>query len=169
MERKIFLTGFMGSGKTFWGKKMGFKLSMPFYDLDEEIVKSEGMAIVDIFSDKGEDYFRKAEQNMLHTLTGTRGPSIISCGGGTPCYEDNMDFMNKHGVTVWFNVSFDKIISRLLLGRDKRPLIKNMQADELRNYISTTLYKRVPYYSQAQVHIQDDELELNAILKKIFP
>src|SRR5688572_14636881 len=96
---RIFLIGFMGAGKTYWGKQLAEHWDLPYYDLDEVIVAEEEMAVSDIFSTKGEDYFRERESAILRGLV-KQERFLISCGGGTPCFQDNMDFMNENGTTI---------------------------------------------------------------------
>ena len=99
-DMKIFLTGFMGSGKTYWGRIWSRQLGLDFYDLDELIEKKEGKTISTIFEKEGEDHFRKLEATALKAFAETEN-GIIACGGGTACFNDNMQWMNEQGVTVF--------------------------------------------------------------------
>ena len=94
---KIFLIGFMGSGKTYWGKKLSEKLSLPFFDLDEQVEAQEEKPINEIFAEKGEEYFRQLEKETLHIITESHESLIIATGGGTPCYFNNIEYMKKEG------------------------------------------------------------------------
>src|SRR4029078_10045406 len=98
---KIFLLGFMGSGKSYWGRQLSQKLLIPYFDLDEQIVNNEGASINEIFDKKGEEYFRLLEKDTLHIITESRESMIMACGGGTPCFFNNIEYMKQAGTTVW--------------------------------------------------------------------
>ena len=129
---KIFLIGFMGSGKTHWGRQLSEKLKLPFFDLDEQIVFAEKKTINEIFAEKGEEYFRMKEKELLHTITESYGSFIMSCGGGAPCYFNNIEYMNRAGTTVWLNTPLEILFKRLLKEKEQRPLIKDLSDDQLR-------------------------------------
>src|SRR5690242_17437499 len=118
---KIFLLGFMGAGKSYWGRHLSEYMSLPLYDLDERIVEEEGCSIADIFKEKGESYFRQKERDTLQRLS-RADRFIIACGGGAPCFFDNMDFMNEQGLTVWLDPSVGVMAERLQWKKGKRPL-----------------------------------------------
>src|SRR5271156_994519 len=104
---KIFLIGFMGSGKTHWGSRLAEKMQMPFFDLDSVIVQKEQKSIADIFTEKGEEYFRYLEKEILEELVLGEERFILSLGGGTPCFFNNIEFMKKHGKVIWLNTSVE--------------------------------------------------------------
>src|SRR6187401_1227795 len=108
---KIFLVGFMGSGKTYWGKIWAQKNAMNFFDLDALIEEQEKKTIAAIFETEGEEYFREKEAMVLRTLPGAND-CIIACGGGTPCYHDNMKWMNEHGGTVYLDTTVRDLFER---------------------------------------------------------
>ena len=116
---KIFLIGFMGCGKTHWGQQLGKKLNLPFFDLDEQIVTEEGKSITEIFAAHGEEYFRQKEKDVLYTLTENHHSFVLACGGGTPCFYNNIDYMNKQGSTVWINCSTSCLFERLNKDNEK--------------------------------------------------
>src|SRR6185436_11929356 len=118
---KIFFIGFMGSGKTHWGRLLSQKLNIPFFDLDEQISSHENMPINDIFTTKGEEYFRLLEKDTLHIITESHDSFVMACGGGTPCYFNNIEFMNKTGTSVWINTPVDLLHERLLKDKGQRP------------------------------------------------
>ncbi|NBO58387.1 MAG: shikimate kinase [Chitinophagia bacterium] len=136
----IFLLGFMGSGKSHCGKKIAVHLGVPFIDLDEEIEKAEKKSISNLFAEEGEVEFRKMEASALrafvkkYSIDKSSVNAVVSCGGGTPCYHDNMDFMNQHGLTVWLNPAIEMLVDRLKKGQDHRPLIAGMSEDELEKF-----------------------------------
>src|SRR5205814_10035442 len=129
---KIFFVGFMGSGKTHWGNQLSEKLRLPFFDLDEQVTSHEGKSIPEIFSDNGEEYFRLLEKDILHIITESHENFVMACGGGTPCFYNNIDYMNQSGTTIWINTSIDVLFQRLLKEKPVRPLIKNLTNDQLR-------------------------------------
>src|SRR5438045_9759132 len=104
---KIYFIGFMGCGKTHWGKAVSEKLRLPFFDLDDEIVKSEGKTVNELFSEMGEEYFRMTERDLLHKITLENASFVMATGGGTPCFFNNIDYLNKNGLTGWINCSVD--------------------------------------------------------------
>jgi shikimate kinase len=164
---RIFLIGFMGSGKTHWGKLLSRQMQLPFYDLDEEIVKIEKNSIQQIFHDKGEEYFRIKEHEVLEALAEDHKAVIISTGGGTPCYFNNIDFMKSRGRVIWLNTSIDLLVQRLLKDKSSRPLIKNISDSELKTFIIKKLQGRKLYYEQADIQLQEDSLTLASFIKSI--
>jgi shikimate kinase len=165
---KIFFIGFMGTGKTYSGQQLSQKLSIPFFDLDEEIVKHEGKSINEIFAKEGEEYFRLLEKDVLHIITEYNENFIMACGGGTPCYYNNIDYMNKEGISVWLNTSVDTLYHRLTHEKDKRPLIKDLSDDQLRGYIAKKFSDRKIYYEQASIIIDEEPAPLDKLIEKIF-
>lgn len=147
---RIFLIGFMGSGKTTWGKKLGELLHLKFIDLDQAIEERTNMDINGIFQNKGESYFRKIEAVCLRELA-MEDNLIIACGGGTPCFHDNISSMNALGVTIWLNTPKKVIVSRLLEEAEHRPLVRNLDPEQLNEFIEDKLEERMQYYGQAQV------------------
>src|SRR5688572_20150646 len=123
---KIFLVGFMGAGKTYWGQQLSQKLNLPFFDLDDQVVSHEGKPINEIFADSGEEYFRLLEKDTLHIITESHDSFVMACGGGSPCYFNNVDYMNQSGTTVWINTPIDTLFNRLKEEKSRRPLIKDL-------------------------------------------
>jgi shikimate kinase len=154
----IFLVGFMGSGKTHWGKRWSQAYQIPFVDLDDAIETAEGKTIPDIFAVNGEAYFRDIETKILHTLSQQKN-IIIACGGGTPCFHDNMQWMNKHGITIYVTAPAEVIMKRVMVQQDKRPLLKDMNPIELLAYIEQTIKIREPYYSQAKITLIEEDID----------
>ena len=134
----IFLVGYMGCGKSTLGKKLAINLNYDFIDLDNYIEEQEGRTIKEIFADDGEDYFRKLERVYLHRVIDTENV-VISSGGGTPCFFDNMDQMNEYGLTVYINMHPKALIPRLKLSELYRPLIDGMEGEVLLDYVYKTL------------------------------
>ncbi|MEI6948340.1 shikimate kinase [Paraflavisolibacter sp. H34] len=165
---RIYLIGFMGCGKTHWAKLLSQKLKLPLFDLDEQIVASEGKSINDIFADEGEEYFRLREKEILYILTESHDSFIMATGGGTPCYYNNIDYMKKSGIPVWINSSIDSLFNRLAKEREHRPLLRDLSDDQLRGYIIKKFADRKIFYQQASVIISEEEATLEKIIDKIF-
>ena len=155
---RIFLTGYMGSGKTTLGRALAAELEIPFIDLDHYIEKRYCKTIAQIFAEKGEEGFREIERRMLHEV-GEFEDVIISTGGGTPCFFDNIEYMNAQGTTVYLDVPVERLHIRLSIAKAKRPLIKDKNDEELRAFIAEQLGKRLPHYSKAQHTFKADKLE----------
>ena len=165
---RIFLIGFMGCGKTHYGKELSLKLRVPFFDLDEKIEEQEGKKINAIFENEGEEYFRLLEKDVLHMLTESHETFVMACGGGTPCFYNNIDFMNRRGTTVWINCSIDCLHERLLKVKGERPLIKNLTDEHLRSYIIKKFGDRKIYYQQANVILNEDDLTVEKLVDHVF-
>lgn len=147
---RIYLIGFMGSGKSHTGNKLAELLKIPFVDLDHKIEEQEQTTIAALFEKLGERRFRELEKKVLHQ-TLLQKDAVISCGGGTPCFFDNMEWMNEHGVTIYLQTSESLLVERLNREKSKRPLIVNSDENELPGIISQLLKTRLPYYELAQV------------------
>jgi len=154
--KRIFLIGYMGAGKTTIGKVLARQTYMDFYDLDWYIEDRFHKKIPDIFAESGESGFREIERKMLREVGEFEGV-IISCGGGTPCFFDNMDFMNAHGETVYLNAAPHVLKEHLLMGKSQRPLIQGKTSEELDAYIVESLKVREPFYLKAK-HTIDIEV-----------
>lgn len=139
----------MGAGKTTIGKNFSKELNIPFYDLDWYIENRMHKTIKQIFDEYGENEFRKIEHNMLHEVAEFENV-IISCGGGTPCSFDNMDYMNQQGKTVYLKASPEVLYGHLMMGKTVRPLLLNKTPDEIKTFIQKQLEQREQYYSKAK-------------------
>src|SRR5205085_10658839 len=124
---RIFLIGFMGSGKSHWGTQLAKQLKVPFYDLDEVISSRENKSVSQTFTDSGEEAFRIKEKEVLEALIDENATMVLSCGGGTPCFFNNIERMKKYGVVVWLNTHVEILLKRLMNEKSARPLIKNIQ------------------------------------------
>ena len=163
---RIFLIGYMGSGKTTYGRAAAKALGLSFLDLDIYIEERFFKSVSDIFAEKGEDGFRKIEQHMLHEAAMFEDV-LIACGGGTPCFFDNMDFMNAEGTTVYLKSSAETLVDNLKNARQNRPLLRDKTETELLQYIRENLEKREPFYLQAQKTIDCDDQPENVIKKLV--
>ncbi len=154
---KIFLVGFMGCGKSYVARNLAPKLDMEVIDLDHHIVNYTGKSITQIFDTKGEEAFRRIEQQCLHQLAEVEN-TIISTGGGAACFFDNMEWMNAHGTSIFLDVSIPILMKRLRKGIAKRPLLADKTNEELEAFITQKLEARRAYYEQASItHHQESE------------
>lgn len=158
-SRKIFLIGIMGSGKTHWAQRLADYLHMDWIDLDQQIEKVTDMPVRDIFATQGEEYFRLKEKDTLRQFAGVNN-IIIATGGGTPCFHDNMAWMNENGITIWLNVDSAVLAERLKRKKYKRPLISHLNDDEIQNFIEAKIKEREPFYAQAQYHIAGSQITM---------
>jgi shikimate kinase len=165
---KIFLIGFMGSGKTHWARLLSAKLSLAFFDLDTVIVEQEKKSVSDIFSEKGEEYFRYKETEALERIAEGQEGFILSCGGGTPCFFNNIEYMKKIGKVIWLNTSIDVLTERLLRERMSRPLIREVADGDLTRYIVRKLSERRMYYQQADVTVNEESITLDELILLLF-
>ena len=169
MGAKIFITGFMGSGKTFWGKIWAKENHLKFFDLDEQIEKKLGQSVAKIFEKKGEEYFREMERYVLRKFS-QKNNFILACGGGTPCFFDNLIWMNEEGITVYLQSPPKEILDRIINETIERPLLKKLNQSELLFFIEQKLKEREPFYKQAK-HILYTNLitidSLSEIISKV--
>lgn len=156
----IYLIGFMGSGKSHTGMQFAKALALPFVDLDTRIEKLEKRSIANIFEAEGEAYFRDLEAKTLRE-TLVDDPAIISCGGGTPCFFQNMDWINANGLSIYLKADVSLLVKRLQKGQEQRPLIRGLDESELERFIAARLEAREPFYMQAKfIVIQKDNQSL---------
>lgn len=157
-KNKVYIIGFMGSGKTTTGKKLAGLLGWTFTDLDRCIEEHTGMTIPEIFSTYGETWFREVESDLLKNLRpGTN--AVISTGGGTPCYGDNMDFMLDNGLTIYLRLTPGQLKSRISGTDDERPLLKDLGDNDLLGFIEEKLSVREKWYNRA--HLNFDGFNTN--------
>ena len=155
---RIFLIGYMGAGKTTLGKAFARAMGLTFVDLDWYIEERYHKTVRQIFEERGEDGFRELEKRMLHE-TGEFEDVVISVGGGTPCFFDNMDYMNSVGQTVFLDVDVKVLFRRLKVAKQQRPLLANKTDEELVTFIVEALQKRLPFYSKAKYVFNGERLE----------
>jgi shikimate kinase len=165
----IYLIGFSASGKSTLGKLIAEKLNYHFIDLDEAITQQQGKSINALFGEFGEGGFRKIEQELLvNTIFLTE--TVISCGGGTPCYSDNMEFLLRNGKTIYLEADEAILLERMLYNTDERPLFKGKSKEEIASHINELLTARKVFYERANYKIKnnsDEESAVKAILKVI--
>jgi shikimate kinase len=138
----------MGSGKSYWGNIWSKQSGLPFYDLDAVIEAAAQKNIAQIFEDSGEVFFRNEETAAIQQFANLQN-YIIACGGGTPCFNNNMEWMNNHGTTVYLKATPEEILKRVINEQDKRPVIKNIPQPELLAFIEKKLKERASFYEQA--------------------
>jgi shikimate kinase len=162
----IYIIGFMGSGKTTAGKKLASLLGWSFIDLDKRIEEYAGKTIPEIFSQSGEDYFRIIETQLLRNLKMCT-KTVISTGGGTPCYIDNMDYMIETGLTIYLKLTPAELKSRLSQSKGKRPLIKDLDQNELTSFIKEKLAVREKWYERSDITMDGIDLDANLLLSYV--
>jgi len=146
---RFFLTGFMGCGKSFWAKKLSKATGVPSFDLDAWIESKEQCDITSIFEEKGEAYFRQIEKDYLQSLTIQNPNMLLACGGGTPCFANNMEWMKTMGTVFYLQVPFSILEERLLLEKETRPLLKGIAADHFKQELKSLFAFREAIYKQA--------------------
>ena len=152
----------MASGKTSIGEKIAKKLNLQFIDIDNVIEEESGLQISDIFTERGEDYFRNLEENALNKII-EKENVVIATGGGTTCFFDNMELMNKNGITVYIKLSALDLFNRLENSQTDRPLLKGLNKEKLLAKIVELLNKREKFYKQAQYTIDGIDPDLNKL------
>lgn len=163
MDRPIFLIGFMGSGKTTWGRKIAHSLNLPFIDLDHEITAHIGMSIPQYFTEFGEEKFRQLESDFLRRQANRS--AIISTGGGTPCNGDNMQWIKENGISLYLYHTPKSLWNRLSQSDlRKRPVLQGLEGDQLLQFISDKLQERAPFYEQADIKFEQIKTSLEEII-----
>jgi shikimate kinase len=164
---KIVLIGYMGSGKSCIGKSLAHELKIPFIDLDQYISKKEQLSVSEIFKIKGEIYFRKKETIYLQEIINDENPLILATGGGTPCFGNNIDLLKKYAKTIYLKTSINTLVNRLLLNKDKRPLISHLNDDDLPEFIGKHLFERAPFYQKSEFVVSTDGKSIKEIVIEI--
>ena len=161
---KIFLIGFMGSGKTSYAKPLSELLEIDFIDLDDYIEKKNNSRITQIFKEKGEDVFREYEQIALREIIENNNEFVLATGGGTPCFNKNIELINSHGISIYLKCNADELYKNILLSNPNRPMLQGKNDGDLLEYINQLLLIREPYYEQAKIVLTSE----NHNPKKIF-
>lgn len=157
----------MGSGKTKKGKKLASKLNLKFIDLDEAIEDEQGMSIREIFDKYGEQFFRETEHSLLKRFIDLDG-FVLSTGGGTPCFFNNMEMMNHAGITIYLKADSNFLLSRLEVNNSDRPLINGMNRTELDEFISKSLEHREKFYKMSSLTFEAVSVKVSEIVSGIF-
>lgn len=168
--RRIIIIGYMGAGKTTVGRALAAELGIEFYDLDWYIESRMRKTVKQLFDEVGEEGFRKIEHNMLHEVAEFENV-VISCGGGAPCFFDNMAYMNLQGDTVYLKASPEILYKHLKMGKSVRPLLLNKTPEEVQVFITEQLANREPYYSRAKytvnVNLMDNHDKIRMSVEKV--
>lgn len=166
MLRKIYLIGFMGSGKSTFGKKLAKELNLTFIDLDKVIEEKAKCSVTEIFKYLGEDAFRTMESEALKSFEHLDG-FVMATGGGTPCYYNNIDYINKTGISIYIDLDTKSIYNRLSNAKNIRPTIKGKKENELMSFIEDTFQKRKNIYEQATFRVNGLNLETKKVIELI--
>lgn len=166
MPDRIYIIGYMCSGKSSISRRLANRLGYQAFDTDDMFEEKYHISVQDFFDKYGEDYFRKFESEILKK-TGELHNVVISTGGGTPCFFDNMQWMNENGVTVFVKISPMTAANRLLTARRKRPLINGKTEDELKQYVENHYNSRLMYYEQAMLTVKGENVDIDEIFEKI--
>lgn len=164
-EGLIFLIGYMGCGKSTKAKQLAHRLACPVIDLDSEIVNKSGKTIAEFFEDYGEEGFRNYESEMLKTFD-YPSTCVVATGGGLPCFFNNMDWMNSNGLTVYLQMEPAALVSRLQ-NRQKRPLIRDLDDEQLLEFIRVKLEERNPFYTKAKLIVEAFDLDAEKLEESI--
>ena len=166
----IVLIGYMASGKTSIGKKLAEKLNYNFLDLDDFIEAKENLSVTEVFKEKGEIYFRKQESHYLNTLLKSENKTILSVGGGTPCYSGNIDvILSAENVkSIYLKASLTTLANKLMTKKAKRPLIAHIETrEEMTEFIGKHLFERVQFYSLAEIQVSIDDKTKDDVVEDI--
>lgn len=167
IPKKIFLIGFMGCGKSTHGKKLAKALNRPFVDLDHYIERKEDKSIPEIFKHKGEDYFRAKESEYLEQVVRRYDSSVISLGGGTPCFNNNDEFIFKSGLAIYVSMPPEALLHRLSQSENKRPLLTGKNEEENLEIIKSLLQQRESTYEKAPIKVKGIDLTTEKILEEL--
>lgn len=164
-EERLYIVGYMASGKSTFGRALAGKAGWRFVDLDEEIERQTGRSVAEIIREDGEAAFRALESSVLRQ-TSSLNKTVVACGGGTPCYRDNMEFMTLHGMTLWLVASPERMAERIIQAGDTRPLVADKCPEELAAFVTDHLRRRQPHYFKAQWRFSGEHLETEAEIEK---
>jgi len=162
----IYIVGYMGSGKSSLGRELAQQLYIPCIDLDHQIEQEQNIPISTIFKQQGEAYFRNLERQAL-LQSFKLNHTIISTGGGTPTYQNNMELMNKEGITIYLKADIKTLFERLKHRKEHRPILANLNDTELHQFIEQHLQPRKPFYETAQLHL-DASLPMPLLCVKVL-
>lgn len=162
MKDNFFLTGFMGSGKSHWGKIWANKNRLSYFDLDNEIEKAFDLTISQIFEKLGEEKFREMEKLYLRKFE-KKNSFLLSCGGGTPCFFDNLDWMKSKGKVIYLKATPVRLLQRVMDEIDQRPILKGTNQSELLFFIEQKLKERSAFYEKADLSFDVEKLDENSL------
>lgn len=164
----ISLLGYMGSGKSHVSKNLSKKLNFPLIDLDQKISEEHQLSIPEIFQNKGEIFFRKEEKRILESILNERSNVILSLGGGTPVYYNNMDLINQFSKSIFLRASVKTLTERVMLQKNSRPLIARLEDNDIPEFIAKHLFERNPFYGKSHFTIDTDSKTASEISDEII-
>jgi shikimate kinase len=168
-ELKVVLVGLPGSGKSTFGRQLASVLNFPYYDLDQLIESNYEMKIPEIFSKFGEGKFREWESESLRQTLESTDSFVLASGGGCPCFNDNMDMINKHGVSVYLDVPLDEISTRLGLSKiQNRPMFQGLDRDEITAKLKSLLLEREYFYNQAKIKLSGEDFSAELLISELI-
>ena len=163
---RIYIVGYMGAGKTTAAKRIANRLGWEVADTDALFEEKYKISVDDFFQKYDEPLYRKLESQVLKS-TETMEHTIISTGGGTACYFDNMEWMNQHGLTVFMRISPKAAVERVLHSRHKRPLARGKSETDLMEFVSQHYAARLPFYEQAKITVKSEDFDLDGFMEMI--
>ena len=164
---KIILLGYMASGKTIIANKLSDKITLKHIDLDSYIEKKEGLTIPEIFKNKGEIAFRLMEHHYLKELLFDDSDFILSVGGGTPCYANNIELIKNHSFSIYLKANIDTLYNRIIKKKDNRPLVKDISNKDLKEFIAKHLFERNIFYDETNIKIDVNNKSVIQIVEEI--
>lgn len=174
--KRIILIGYMGAGKTTVGRALAARLGLAFYDLDWYIETRMHRSVKQIFDERGEEGFRRIENAMLHEVAEFENV-VLSCGGGTPCFFDNMDYLNQQAETIYLKCQPNVLYEHLRMGRSVRPLLLNKSPEEVKTFINEQLAQREDFYNKAKHtldvtllnNFENIQMTVDNIVRMLYP
>jgi len=164
---RIFIIGYMGAGKSTVGKRLANRINMPFIDLDDVFEAKYRYSIPNFFDDFGEEKFHEFEHSCLKEIISENEHAVISTGGGTACHHGNIDIMNKEGLTVYLKMHPSSLTKRLNMARRLRPVIRNVEGTDMRNFIEGQLSEREKFYNKATITVKGKSLDLDGLVERL--
>ncbi len=163
----IVLIGYMGAGKTTIGRELANKLSLPFLDLDQIIEANDDRSILEMFQTKGEPYFRRLESLYLESIL-QLPKGVLSTGGGTPIFGNNLDQIKSHSTSIYLKWTGRALAERLMKELNHRPILKDLDENEIEEFVETHLAKRAALYEEANIIIECDDKSVQEITEEII-
>jgi len=164
---RIFIIGYMGAGKSTVGKKLANKLDVTFVDLDDAFEAKYRYSIPSFFDHFGEEKYREFENECLKEIITDHEKAVISTGGGTACFNDNISLMNDEGTTVYIKMHPKSLAERLNRARRLRPVVRDIQNDDMQKFVEEQLLERSPYYEQAMITIKGESIDIEELMKNL--
>ena len=164
--KRIYLVGYMGAGKTTAARRLAHRLGWETVDTDALFEEKYKMSVCDFFNKYDEALYRKLESEVLKA-TESLESTVISTGGGTACYFDNMEWMNQHGLTVFMRISPQAAVDRVIHSRHKRPLVEGKSEEELTEFVNRHYASRMPFYEQAKITVKSEDLDVEGMMNLI--